>query len=51
MLFSTKSTILVGEILLRNMKSSLCSDEIAAAVGGFHFTEPIRFDFIKGKRL
>ncbi|MDD6926521.1 MAG: hypothetical protein PUJ49_01480 [bacterium] len=41
----------MGEILLRNMKSSLCSDEIAAAVGGFHFIEPVRFDFIKGNRL
>ena len=28
----------VGEILLRNVKSSLCSGEIAAAVGGFNFT-------------
>jgi len=28
----------VGEILLRNVKYSLCSCEIAAAVGGFNFT-------------
>ena len=27
----------VGEILLRNVKSSLCSGEIAAAVGGLNF--------------
>ena len=33
------------EILLRNMKSSLPSDEIAPAVGGFHFTETFRFLF------
>ena len=39
----------VGEILLRNVKSSLCSGEIAAAVGGFNFTETIGFDFTKGK--
>ena len=28
----------VGEILLRNVKFSLRSSEIAAAVGGFNFT-------------
>ena len=28
----------MGEILLRNMKSSLRSGEIAVAVGGFNFT-------------
>ena len=27
--------------MLRNVKSSLCSDEIAAAVGRFNFTETL----------
>jgi len=36
----------VGEILLRNMKSSLRSGEIAAAVGGFNFI--CVADFIRG---
>ena len=35
----------VGEILLRNVKSSLRLDEIAAAVGGFNFI--CAADFIK----
>ena len=34
--------------MLRNVKSSLRSGEIAAAVGGFNFTETVGFDFIKG---
>ena len=42
-LFSVKSTRLVGEIPLRGVKSGLYSGEIAAAVGGFYFTENPRF--------
>ena len=38
-LFSVKSTLRVGEILLRSVKSGLHPGEIAAAVGGFYFTE------------
>jgi len=33
------------------MKSSLCSDEIAAAMGGFHSTENAVFDFIRRRRI
>ncbi len=36
-LFQLNPPLRVGEILLRNVKSSLRSDEIAAAVGGFNF--------------
>ena len=36
--FQLNPPLRVGEILLRNLKSSLCSNEIAAAVGGFNFT-------------
>ena len=38
-LFSVKSTFWVGEIPLRGVKSGLRPGEIAAAVGGFPFTE------------
>ena len=41
-LFSTKSTLRVGEIPLRGVKSGLRPGEIAAAVGGFYFTESRR---------
>ena len=37
-LFQLNPPLRVGEILLRNVKSSLRSGEIAAAVGGFNFT-------------
>ena len=36
--FQRNPPLRVGEILLRKVKSSLRSGEIAAAVGGFHFT-------------
>ena len=36
--FQLNPPLRVGEILLRNVKSSLRSGEIAAAVGGFNFT-------------
>src|SRR5699024_4574165 len=42
-LFSVKSTLRVGEIPLRGVKSGLRPGEIAAAVGGFYFTENRRF--------
>ena len=41
-LFSVKSTLWVGEIPLRGVKSGLRPGEIAAAVGGFPFTESRR---------
>ena len=41
-LFSVKSTLRVGEIPLRGVKSGLRPGEIAAAVGGFPFTESRR---------
>ena len=44
-LFQLNRPFRVGEILLRNVKSSLRSDEIAAAVGGFNFI--CAADFIK----
>ena len=37
-LFQLNPPLRVGEILLRNVKSSLRSGEIAAAMGGFNFT-------------
>ncbi|MBQ8757616.1 MAG: hypothetical protein IJZ48_05170 [Oscillospiraceae bacterium] len=37
-LFQLNPPLRVGEILLRNVKFSLRSSEIAAAVGGFNFT-------------
>ena len=37
-LFQLNPPFRVGEILLRNVKFSLRSSEIAAAVGGFNFT-------------
>ena len=37
-LFQLNPPLRVGEILLCNAKFSLCSSEIAAAVGGFNFT-------------
>ena len=36
--FQLNPPLRVGEILLRNVKFSLRSSEIAAAVGGFNFT-------------
>ena len=42
-LFSVKSTLRVGEIPLRGVKSGLRPGEIATAVGGFYFTENRRF--------
>ena len=36
--FQLNPPLRVGEILLRNVKSSLRSGEIAVAVGGFNFT-------------
>jgi len=36
--FQLNPPLRVGEMLLRNVKSSLRSGEIAAAVGGFNFT-------------
>ena len=50
-LFQLNPPLRVGEILLRNVKSSLRSGEIASAVGGFHFTETAGFDFTKGECL
>ena len=43
--FQLNPPLRVGEILLRNVKSSLRSGEIAAAVGGFNFI--CAADFIK----
>ena len=43
--FQLNPPLRVGEILLRNVKSSLCSGEIAAAVGGFNFI--CEADFIR----
>ena len=41
-LFSVKSTLRVGEIPLRGVKSGLRPGEIAEAAGGFPFTESRR---------
>ena len=45
--FQLNPPLRVGEILLYNVKSSLRSGEIAAAVGGFNFTwcDSIKFHF------
>ena len=45
-LFQLNPPFRVGEILLRNVKFSLRSSEIAAAVGGFNFIQAIGLDFI-----
>ena len=49
--FQLNPPLRVGEILLRNVKSSLRSGEIAAAVGGFNSTFCVAKDFTKGKCL
>ena len=50
-LFSKKSTYKADEILLRNMKSSLCSDEIATAMCRFVFTVSLANDFENDLRI
>lgn len=50
-LFSVKSTLRAGEILLCSVKSGLYPGEIAAAVGGFYFIENRRFPVVYPFRL
>ena len=44
--FQLNPPLRAGEILLRNVKFSLRSSEIAAAVGGFNFIQVNDLDFI-----